>query len=273
MNSFFGLRDVAVEVSKTVLYGPNEAGKSRIMYALAILLHPQLPLSPYLIDRPEKVPLELSDVDVSVSVGGREVALRRGRYKCNGVEGSYEALASCIARLLALEAYAMLLYNGTVKYGRVGHSPDVGDMSDVTWLLRDAGVVEAMEPAWTSYTKAERLYYDKAKVSGKWVDVNALSYGAKKTMVLQYLVRFHDIVMVEAFEAGLHADLMIDLLDWITRNGKYMVIETHHGMILQRALELGWKVYYVEDGKAIEVTKENVNDIRLYRAEIETYSR
>lgn len=274
MNSFSGLKDVTVEVSKTVLYGPNEAGKSRIRYALALLLHPQLPPSPFLIASPGGVPPELFDVDVSVSFGGRKITFRGGKYECDGVEGSYEYLANCIARSLALERYAMLLYDGTVKYGRVGGTPPRSEyIHDVTWLLGDAEVVEAMEPAWTSYTKAEEFYVNKAKVSGRWVSVNAMSYGAKRTMVLQYLVKFHDIVMVEAFESGLHADLMIDLLDWMTRNGKYVVIETHHGMVLQRALELGWKVYYVEDGKAMEVTRENVNDIRLYRAEIEAYSR
>lgn len=272
INSFYGIKGVSIDVSKTILYGPNEAGKSRIMYALLFMLHHDSPPSPYRIEESDRVRELEEGIDLEVEFRNSKLRFQQGFYSCGGQKASYESLAPCIMRFYdPIKSYAIFLYDGSVAYGEIGKSPRTIDSLNVKELLKDPAVVEEMTPAWSAYTRAQEFYYDKVKIAGKWVDPGFLSYGAKRTIMLQYLVWYYDLVLVETFESGLHADLLVELMEYIHEYGKYVVIETHNGMMLRRALELGWKVYYVDKGKITEITSENLTNIELFRSELEAY--
>lgn len=266
IKSFYGLKDLELEITKTILYGPNAVGKSRAIYALTLILNANA--------LPEQYGYELADIDVTVEFGNKQLSVRGGKFICGKLEGSYESVDYCIRDFFKpIEKFALVGYDGMFTYGRVGGGPPEETSSpwDLGFVLKNAEEVEMLELSWAAFTSARRFYRDRVRISSGWINANALSFGEKKTMIIQYFARLYDVVMIESFEGGLHADLAVGLLEWLDENSRYVVIETHSGVILRRAVERGWRVYYLDGKRVTEVTKDNVTNIELFRRELGVY--
>lgn len=265
IRSFYGLKDLELEITRTILYGPNAVGKSRAIHALTFMLN---------MDALPKQYEKLADIDVTVKFRDKQLSARDGKFMCGGLEGSYESVGHCIRDFFKpIERFALVRYDGIFTYGRVGggRPEEISSPWNLEFVLENAEEVEVFESSWAAFTSARRFYRDRVRINSGWINVNALSFGEKKAMIVQYFARLYDIVMIESFEGGLHADLAVGLLEWLDENSKYVVVETHSGVILRRAVERGWRVYYLDGKRVIEVTKENVTDIGLFRRELEAY--
>ena len=115
------------------------------------------------------------------------------------------------------------------------------------------------------------LHAGYARRGGTWIPVELLGYGERRAIALMLAYKYSDLIIVEGFDAGLHADLAVYLLNKLS--DKNVIVETHMGVLLNTALENRWKVYYVYDGEAKEVTRENILSLDLIRREIESYTR
>jgi len=118
------------------------------------------------------------------------------------------------------------------------------------------------------FTEAGKIYVKKRN---EWILFNQLAYGERKALTIITAINLADVIFLEAFEAGLHADLIVDLIDYLTKSDKIVVIETHLGLIVTQGVSKGWTAYYIEDGRTIkEISKlAQLRDVNLYRREIE----
>ena len=118
------------------------------------------------------------------------------------------------------------------------------------------------------------VYVDRAKLArggGVWVPVANLAYGVRRALGVVAASFGVDVLVVEAFEAGVHYDAMITLMNYLDEADADVFVETHMALSVAYALKLGWDVYYVEGGVARPV--RSVEDYREFaRREAEAYS-
>jgi hypothetical protein len=80
-------------------------------------------------------------------------------------------------------------------------------------------------------------------------------------------------LLVEVFDAGVHVDWLVNLINLIIdkKIRVKLVVELHTGLLLSSAIAHGFSAYYVHDGEASRLTKENITDLGLFRREIGAY--
>ena len=59
-----------------------------------------------------------------------------------------------------------------------------------------------------------------------------------------------DYVFVESFEAGVHYDLAVGAIAFLDSLEANVFVESHIALTVTAALQMGWDVYYVHEGKA-----------------------
>ncbi len=308
VSNFRVLRSANIEVRRgvNILYGPNGAGKSSIIYALLsqtgirdgkeLDLESKLKLSPQTTIRVIQEDLRLG------------LEYNNGEYKCSYVEENEVKSMSSDSILGVGQCYRRFwhtlgVYRITWIAGDIMRMFDVfGSLSSI--LLEYYGDVINMNvnlwdrDEWFNLTQVplmdlegrlpRDLLNDIASLTGVsymhrghalkllngkevWVPISTLSYGARKTILLLLAAYYSDMVVVEGFEGGLHFDLAVDLLDALEDYNKYIIVETHMGILIPVGLQRGWNIYYVSNGEAVKVTKENIFEIELFRRELEAY--
>ncbi|RSN73935.1 AAA family ATPase [Candidatus Methanodesulfokora washburnensis] len=86
-------------------------------------------------------------------------------------------------------------------------------------------------------------------------------------------MRLGGILLVEVFDAGVHVDWLVNLINLIIdkKIRVKLVAELHTGLLLSSAIAHGFPAYYVHNGRAWKLTKENITDLELFRREIGAY--
>jgi|GEM_PF-2595394 len=85
-------------------------------------------------------------------------------------------------------------------------------------------------------------------------------------------IKLRGILLAEVFDAGVHVDWLVNLLNLIEeREDIKLVAELHTGILLSRAIKRGYPAYYVHDGRAERLTEENITSPELFRREREAY--
>lgn len=86
---------------------------------------------------------------------------------------------------------------------------------------------------------------------------------------------FKGMLLVEVFDAGVHIDWLLYLLESILRNkpNVKIVAEVHTGLLLSYSVSRGYPAYYVKDGKTIRITKENLYNLDLLEREVDAYRK
>ena len=265
---------------KIVLYGPNAAGKSSILYTLCLLMDEAF-FSKILGIRDFGRYINNSKFIIK-SEDEILIGVENGEYVCGNTRSiSYWAVRECILRTfeekLEISTVSYLrgdkVYHGTI--GELREELDLWDPESWEALLEDPEEIEKVLGDWRTYAEIMNVYPNKVKVfvnsNAEWIDIPLHAYGLRKAMALTYFTKFSDLLLIENFENGLHLDLIVDLMRWLTGNAKYVILETHHGIVVRHALNLGWDVYYVSDGKAYKASREDLSNIDLYRRELEFY--
>jgi len=109
-------------------------------------------------------------------------------------------------------------------------------------------------------------YYDPDR---GWVPLKRLSYGQRRRLAIEAALNAADLVAVENFEAGLHADYAAELVRQIADSDAAVVLETHSGLVLRLASRYGLRIYYVEGGSVKPV--ERLDDVQLFQRELSAY--
>jgi len=281
---------ITIEPGVNILYGPNASGKSTIIYALLSMMG--------IRDSDLAGRLYLNgDAKITVSSNSTYVEFSRGKYSCRSreeggvIEGSIDEVRSCLQEFWENVGVRTVgyMYGDTLKvYSVAGPEIEVGvedgsrrppirlslnvwdwkGWEELTSLPQvfDGVLEDINDVAGVSY-----LHAGYARRGDTWIPVELLGYGERRAIALMLATKYSDMILVEGFDAGLHADLAVYLLNKLS--DKNVIVETHMGVLLSNALENRWKAYYVYEGKAEEVTRENILSLDLIRREIESYTR
>ena len=282
---------ITLERGINILYGPNASGKSTIIYALLSMMD--------IRDNELAGRLYLSgEAEITVLSNSAYVKFSRGKYSCRSreegevVEGSVDEVRWCLREFWENVGVRTVgyMWGDTLKvYNVAGSELEVrvedGGRRSPIWLSLNVWDWKGWEGL-TSLPQvfdgvlddirdlAENVSYlhsGYARRGGTWIPVELLGYGERRAIALMLAAKYSDLIIVEGFEASLHADQAMLLLNKLLE--KSVVLETHIGVLLNTALENRWKVYYVYDGEAKEVTRENILSLDLIRREIESYTR
>jgi len=297
------LKDVDLEVGKTILYGPNSSGKSSIIYALIKMAaeeHPDDILR-------EIISHGLAGSRIRVESEGAflEYEWKNGSYtyrcshpKIGSEEGSsLLSIEDCARRFWSDagirrvghisydRAYIFYTVSGNVveleSFGKKSRLSiknilgfyDWSDFFSVPEILSDP----VAEDLW-NICGIERVYGPFARVEDKWIPISSLAEGFRRAIAVIIGARYSDLLLIEGFENSLHADLAANLLNLLESiKGLKVMIETHSGAIVLESLSRAgrpkpWSVYFVSGGSAKRITWEDLSNLALIKREKELYS-
>ncbi len=124
-------------------------------------------------------------------------------------------------------------------------------------------------------TVAKRLYlevyYDKAYDPDLgWIPLRHLSYGQRRRLAIDAALEAADLVAIENFETGLHADYIAEIIKQIAGSSATVIIETHSGAVLKLAMRYGFKAFYVEPFMRLRHI-DKLDDTSIFARELSAY--
>jgi len=279
--------DISITVEKTVLYGPNSSGKTATMEVLYAALTGRVErLEPIAVRENFEAVITVNDRKYGVARKGREfVVYENGRILeiTDDVAKAFDILHrklageplvpkttawidSCSAELPATSIEIC-------RFERPGRPAMSFERLKPDELVK-------LEDFGGGILSSSYLYYSQdswwVKKDDAWIPVHNLAYGYRRVLAVLAALITADAVFIEAFEAGFHADLALELLRLINKwfKDKVVVIETHHGVAVTTAVKMGWRGYYLENGKVVKelVKTADLSEADLYKRELEIYS-
>jgi hypothetical protein len=301
IRNFRVVREADIEVKRgiNILYGPNASGKSTIIYALLATMGIGV--------ENLKRKLALDGVVEVVHEGNyvRYIRLDKGegRYSCKAkdMERPYELKVDTIREPYIEDIDGMQCYLkfwedvGVRRVGyMLGDEVVVYDVGGSTSSIEVDGESVPLrlnvwnKQAWAQFTGKPHffdglyrsiswltdiryLHGGYALRGDKWIPVELLSYGERKTLALLLASKYSDLIVIEGFEGGLHIDLALDLLSKL--EDKIVVVETHMGVVVGKGFERNWNIYYVENGIANRISgPDDLLKTKLIQKEAELYT-
>ncbi len=167
-------------------------------------------------------------------------------------------------------------YNGPVSVIMVNESGvkqvgavEIFSLSEFSFA--DWGGVAVTNPAVARRLYLE-VYYDKYYDPDRgWVPLTHLSYGQRRRLAIEAALEGANIVLIENFEAGLHADVIVDLVKQIAESSVTVVMETHSGLVLRAAQRYGLAMYYVEPLARLRRI-ERLDDPQMFARELSAWN-
>jgi len=261
----------------TVLYGPNNGGKTTILHSIANLL--QGPIT----DELSYISSGIDEADMELVFDTKtKIHIINGIYtvqwRDKEVSGSYNSIAHIIHEIMKEQGIKDIGYVRGDKVYILNGSSELNIWSKEDWsnILLPANIDKLFKHIdffrkYFDY-KIQYLLPEKYKVNGVWIDPRLIPYGFRRALMIMYAVSSCDMVLVESFESGMHVDLVVKLMDWLNEmENKYIIIETHSGLVLRYALSLDWKAHYIERGKSrFNLKLNDLSNIELFKREIDT---
>lgn len=268
---------------KVLLYGPNGGGKSSTMYALMLVTLGDEGLAHLEVVDDVYIARVKEGAEVLLKLGDKVLGCVKGKYVC-GDSGSsvFEAIRPCVSDLLSMVGINRIAFvrSDTAYYTVLGGRFEEYDIyTTLDSIVEDKEELEnlGLTTTWAELIDVYDVSRGKLKTyideEPRWIPLKLLAYGFRRAMLITYLVEKADLILIEGFEAGLHVDLVHALLEWLNKKTKHVVIETHSGLALKKALDFKWNVYYVSNGDAIKVTFESLDNVDMFKREIEAYIR
>ncbi len=184
-------------------------------------------------------------------------------YGPNGA-GKSSLIRSILERHLETGRSAVLITESYVKQINVKvFTPDVFGFAD--WSN-----IAVIDPA-----VARRLYlevcHDKYYDPDQgWAPLRHLSYGQRRRLAIEAALEAADLVAIENFESGLHADYVAELIKQIAESNATTIIETHSGLVLKLAMRYGLNAFYVEPFMKLKRI-ERLDDTQMFARELSAY--
>jgi len=139
------------------------------------------------------------------------------------------------------------------------------------FAFADWSGVAVVDPAVAKRLYLE-VYYDKYyDPDGGWVPLSYLSYGQRRQLAIEAALSAANVVLIENFEAGLHADAVIDLVKQIAESNATVILETHSGLVLKAAQRYGLALYYVEPLARLRRV-ERLDDHEMFARELSAWN-
>lgn len=257
---------VDVKSNKLLLFGPNSAGKSSLIYGLLAALR-QLGGGAEWQDF-EQYTAPWQDL-VKRGEGVVRLTVDGVPYRIHFKVGESPKIYRGDELVSAVKLSLRLSY--------------VGPCSLLSSKLRRdfcTDVLTIDDPALAEWVReylyligAKDYYYEWIKSGEAWFSVKRLAYGYRRALAIIIAAYNSDVLAVEGFESGLHYDLAIDLVRWLSElSDTFVVLESHGGMSVKAALKSGWDVYYVEGGRFTPIrTEGDFSQVAI--REMEAYAR
>lgn len=239
--------EVETERGKLLLFGPNGVGKSSLIYALLRLLYATTGMTSI----PQAV-RAIEQADSMVRRGAKMGVVEADAYRLEIVVGGREEV---VVNGRRYRAPVDLLHIERVGYVDVcdAHIIQQGGPLSVDLCgaveIRDAEIAEWVRDRLYVLPVSD-IYADRVKIAKTWIGTDRLSYGHRRAIGIIFATfNEPEVVAIEAFEAGLHYDLAVDLLKMLDELKSFVVIESHIALAVKAALKMGWSVYYVDEGR------------------------
>jgi hypothetical protein len=294
--------DTEVKRGINILYGPNAGGKSTVIHALLATMG--IGVESDILGR--KLALDGTVEVIHEGNYVRYVRLdeRERRYSCKakGMEKPYERKVDTIREphiedIDGVQCYLKFweevgvrrvgyMFGDEVVVYNVGGSTSSIDVDgeqvplklnvwDKQAWARFTGKPHFFDGLYRSVswlTDIRYLHGGYALKGDRWIPVELLGYGERKTLALLLASKYSDLIVIEGFEGGLHIDLALDLLSQL--EDKIVIVETHMGVVVGKGFERKWNIYYVENGVANRVSSlSDLLKTELIQKEAELYTR
>ncbi|MGC9051662.1 AAA family ATPase [Pyrobaculum sp.] len=116
------------------------------------------------------------------------------------------------------------------------------------FVFKDPELVESIIDDLRRFRFDWSIYYNKA-YRDKWLEASELSFGELRALLIISAVRMvkdsDTVILIDAFEAGLHYDWIVAAIDILTEIPQPVIIESHMALTLKAALSRGWSMYYI----------------------------
>jgi len=111
----------------------------------------------------------------------------------------------------------------------------------------------------------------KIKIRGAEVPPKFVLYGPNG-LAIEAALAAADVVLIENFEAGLHVDAVVDLIEQMAeRDDVVVAAETHSGLVLKAAMRYGVPAYYVEPLAQLKRI-ERLDDDKMFAKELSAWN-
>ncbi|MGC9051129.1 AAA family ATPase [Pyrobaculum sp.] len=262
---------VLLKGNKIVLFGPNGAGKTNILRAV-YLAAKALAGASFRISRDDFKPggyIRLDRYTLKYSEGQLSLYEDVRLIDSTGAEGEVRFNTSGGVKAAFVNQCAVYVGWQKGPIDACGGEPEVSG----EFLFEDPYIASRIARRLkTLGVGLWSVYYKYAYRLDKWVEGNRLSYGELRLLAILYAIEAapeKSIILIDAFETGLHHDWIVKLIELLTEIPQTVMIETHSGLALKAAKERKWSSYYIEGGKSKVI--EALSDVAMFAREREAY--
>ncbi|AET32463.1 AAA family ATPase [Pyrobaculum ferrireducens] len=253
--------EIDVDNNKLLLFGPNGAGKTSLIHALLTLLGyiseesgVENIISGLLARSPQShIRLGADKATISAVIDGKKYSLEIDRFAGTTLYVDGERKDTTLRFSLSYLAPCVVRNSVDEELWEISLCPPGIN-------IRDPRIAELVRRE-IYLLGIEDFYFDMVKERGHWINLRDLAYGLVRVLGLLLAIYGEpEILILDTFEAGMHYDLAVDVIKFLTSLPSFVILESHIGLSVKAALKRGWSVYYVKEGEFIRI--RNMDELK-----------